>query len=328
MDLEKKISIATRNTEEVVLLEELRDLLEEKERPRAYVGYEPSGEIHLGHLITVNKLKDLQSIGFEIVVLLADIHAYLNEKGTFEEIKKLAERNMKTFIAFGLEEKTTKFILGSEYQLNKDYVLDVLKLARITTLNRAKRSMDEVSRRREDPMVSQMIYPLMQAMDIAYLKIDVAVGGIDQRKIHMLARENLPSLGYKAPICIHTPIISGLDGEKMSKSKGNYISISDSAEEVERKIMKAYCPPKVLDGNPIIDLAQHYVFPTFGKVRIERDLKFGGDIEYESFEAMIEDFKSGSLHPMDLKKAVAKYLNLMIDDARERLRKLINADKK
>ncbi|MEM0215504.1 MAG: tyrosine--tRNA ligase [Archaeoglobaceae archaeon] len=325
MDIEKKIAIATRNTEEVVLLEELRNLLEEKERPRAYVGYEPSGEIHLGHLITVNKLKDLQSIGFEIVVLLADIHAYLNEKGTFEEIKKMAERNMKTFIAFGLEEKMTKFVLGSDYQLNRDYVLDVLKLARITTLNRAKRSMDEVSRRKEDPMVSQMIYPLMQALDIAYLKIDVAVGGIDQRKIHMLARENLPALGYKAPICIHTPIISGLDGEKMSKSKGNYISISDSAEEVERKIMKAYCPPKVLDGNPIIDLARHYVFPAFGKIRIERDLKFGGDVEYESFEAMTEDFKNGSLHPMDLKKAVAKYLNSMIDDARTRLRKLMES---
>ncbi|MEM1671785.1 MAG: tyrosine--tRNA ligase [Archaeoglobaceae archaeon] len=325
MDIEKKIAIATRNTEEVVLLEELRNLLEEKERPRAYVGYEPSGEIHLGHLITVNKLKDLQSIGFEIVVLLADIHAYLNEKGTFEEIKKMAERNMKTFIAFGLEEKMTKFVLGSDYQLNRDYVLDVLKLARITTLNRAKRSMDEVSRRKEDPMVSQMIYPLMQALDIAYLKIDVAVGGIDQRKIHMLARENLPALGYKAPICIHTPIISGLDGEKMSKSKGNYISISDSAEEVERKIMKAYCPPKVLDGNPIIDLARHYVFPAFGKIRIERDLKFGGDVEYESFEAMTEDFKNGSLHPMDLKKVVAKYLNSMIDDARTRLRKLMES---
>jgi tyrosyl-tRNA synthetase len=322
MDLEKKIAIATRNAEEVVTTEELRALLEEKDKPRAYVGYEPSGEIHLGHLITVNKLKDLQSIGFEVIVLLADIHAYLNEKGTFEEIRKLAERNMKTFIAFGLNEKNAQFVLGSSYQLNREYMLDVLKLARITTLNRARRSMDEVSRRKEDPMVSQMIYPLMQSLDIAYLKIDVAVGGIDQRKIHMLARENLPALGYKAPICIHTPIISGLDGEKMSKSKGNYISIGDSPEEVERKIMKAFCPPKVVEGNPIIDLAKHYVFPAFGKVKIERDQKFGGDIEYESFESLLEDFRNGSLHPLDLKRAVARYLNSFMDEARNRLVKL------
>jgi tyrosyl-tRNA synthetase len=322
MELEEKIALITRNTEEVITVEELRQLLETKDRPRAYVGYEPSGDIHLGHLITVNKLKDLQKAGFEIVVLLADIHAYLNEKGSFEEIRELAERNMKTFIAYGLKKEKTQFVLGSDYQLNRDYVLDVLRLARITTLNRARRSMDEVSRRKEDPMVSQMIYPLMQALDIAYLKIDVAVGGIDQRKIHMLARENLPVLGYKAPICIHTPIIAGLDGEKMSKSKRNYISLRDSAEELERKIMKAYCPQGTVDGNPIIDLVKHYVFPYFGKLKIERDSKFGGDVEYESLDSLLQDFKEMKLHPMDLKRAVAKYLNELIDDARKELTKI------
>jgi tyrosyl-tRNA synthetase len=322
MELEEKIALITRNTEEVITVEELRQLLETKDRPRAYVGYEPSGDIHLGHLITVNKLKDLQKAGFEIVVLLADIHAYLNEKGSFEEIRELAERNMKTFIAYGLKKEKTQFVLGSDYQLNRDYVLDVLRLARITTLNRARRSMDEVSRRKEDPMVSQMIYPLMQALDIAYLKIDVAVGGIDQRKIHMLARENLPVLGYKAPICIHTPIIAGLDGEKMSKSKRNYISLRDSAEELERKIMKAYCPQGTVDGNPIIDLVKHYVFPYFGKLKIERDSKFGGDVEYENLDSLLQDFKEMKLHPMDLKRAVAKYLNELIDDARKELTKI------
>ncbi|MEM3761413.1 MAG: tyrosine--tRNA ligase [Archaeoglobaceae archaeon] len=322
MDLEEKIALISRNAEEIVTVEELKKLLEAKEKPRAYVGYEPSGEIHLGHLITVNKLKDLQKAGFEIVVLLADIHAYLNEKGTFEEIRELAERNMRTFIAFGLKKENTKFVLGSDYQLKKDYVLDVLRLARITTLNRAKRSMDEVSRRKEDPMVSQMIYPLMQALDIAYLNVDVAVGGIDQRKIHMLARENLPALGYKAPVCIHTPIIAGLDGEKMSKSKGNYISLRDSEEEVERKIMKAYCPQGIVEGNPIIDLVKHYVFPAFEKLKVERDAKFGGDIEYTSFESLVEDFKAKRLHPMDLKKSVSRYLNELLSDARKELLKL------
>ncbi len=322
MDIEEKIALISRNAEEIVTLEELKLLLETKEKPRAYVGYEPSGEIHLGHLITVNKLKDLQKVGFEIIVLLADIHAYLNEKGTFEEIRELAERNMKTFIAFGLRKENARFVLGSEYQLKEDYTLDVLRLARITTLNRAKRSMDEVSRRKEDPMVSQMIYPLMQALDIAYLNVDVAVGGIDQRKIHMLARENLPAIGYKAPICIHTPIIAGLDGEKMSKSKGNYISLRDSEKEVERKILKAYCPQGVVEGNPIIDLVKHYVFPSFGKLKVERDAKHGGDVEYTSFESLIEDFKAKNLHPMDLKKAVSRYLNEMLADAREEFLKL------
>jgi len=322
MDIEEKLRLATRNVEEVVTIEELRELLETNEKPRAYVGYEPSGEIHLGHMMTVQKLIDLQKVGFDIVVLLADVHAYLNEKGDFDGIREVAEYNKAAFIALGLEEGRTKFVLGSEFQLEKDYVLDVLKMARITTINRARRSMDEVSRRKEDPMVSQMIYPLMQSLDIAHLRIDVAVGGIDQRKIHMLARENLPKLGYKVPICLHTPILVGLDGEKMSSSKGNYISVRDSEEEVKRKIRKAFCPERVVENNPVMDIAKYHIFPRFGKITIERDEKFGGDVEYESFEDLAKDYAEGKLHPLDLKMNVAKYLNEILKDARKKLKEM------
>ena len=319
MDINEKLRLVMRNAEEIVTEEELRTLLETSDRPSAYVGYEPSGEIHLGHMMTVQKLMDLQQAGFRITVLLADIHAYLNEKGSFEEIAEVADYNRRVFIALGLDESRARFVLGSEYQLERDYVLDILKLARITTLNRARRSMDEVSRRKEDPMVSQMIYPLMQALDIAHLEVDLAVGGIDQRKIHMLARENLPRLGYKAPVCLHTPILVGLDGEKMSSSKGNYISVRDPPDVVEKKIRKAYCPAGVVENNPVVEIAKYHIFPRFGVLKVERDEKFGGDVEYQSFEAMVEDFKSGSLHPLDLKMAVAKYLNKLLEDARKRL---------
>jgi tyrosyl-tRNA synthetase len=322
MDLESRISLITRNAIEIVTEDELRELLETNEKPKAYVGYEPSGEIHLGHMMTVNKLMDLQQAGFEVIVLLADVHAYLNEKGDFDEIAKIAEYNKKAFIALGLDESKAKFVLGSDFQLSRDYVLDVLKMARITTVNRARRSMDEVSRRKEDPMVSQMIYPLMQALDIAHLGVDLAVGGIDQRKIHMLARENLPRLGYKAPICLHTPILVGLDGQKMSSSKGNYISVRDSAEDVERKILKAYCPKGQVEDNPILQIAQFHIFPRFDKIVIERDAKYGGDIEYESFDQLASDYQAGKLHPLDLKKAVAKYLNKILDNARSKLAEL------
>ncbi|MFP3946696.1 MAG: tyrosine--tRNA ligase, partial [Archaeoglobaceae archaeon] len=140
-DVEDKVTLVTRNALEVVTEEELRKLLETRERPRAYVGYEPSGEIHLGHIMTVNKLIDLQRAGFDVVVLLADVHAYLNEKGDFDDIKRIADYNKRAFIALGLSEDKTEFVLGSSYQLEKDYVLDVHQFARITTLNRAKRSM-------------------------------------------------------------------------------------------------------------------------------------------------------------------------------------------
>jgi tyrosyl-tRNA synthetase len=318
-DLERRVELIKRNLVEIVTMEEMVEVLNTK-KPKAYVGYEPSGEIHLGHLMTVNKLMDLQHAGVDVVVLLADVHAYLNEKGDFDEIKEVAEYNRRAFIALGLEEGKAKFVLGSDFQLEKDYILDVHKMARITTVNRARRSMDEVSRRKEDPVVSQMIYPLMQALDIAHLEVDFAVGGIDQRKIHMLARENLPKLGYPSPVCLHTPILLGLDGEKMSSSKGNYISVRDSPELVDQKIRRAFCPERVIENNPIIQIAQYHIFPRFESFKVERPAKFGGDVEYETFEELSKDYSEGKLHPMDLKLSIANYLNKLLENTRRRLK--------
>ncbi|HJJ75802.1 MAG TPA: tyrosine--tRNA ligase, partial [Methanocorpusculum sp.] len=234
--------LVTRNTAEIVTEDELRALLA-KPTKRVYTGYEPSGEIHLGHLVTINKLMDMKNAGFDVVVLIANLHAYLNRKGTFEQIKELADYNRACIEAVGL--KGAEFVLGTDVQLTPKYQTEVLTLCQEITLNRATRSMDEVGRAMDNPMVSQMVYPVMQVVDIPTLGVDAAVGGIDQRKIHMLAREHLPSLGYKAPVCIHTPIVNGLDGEKMSSSKGNVVSVADSPEEIKKKMKKAFCPPEI-----------------------------------------------------------------------------------
>ncbi|CAJ37504.1 tyrosine--tRNA ligase [Methanocella arvoryzae] len=314
-----KLALVTRNVEEVVTIDELKSLMDANPHPKVYVGYEPSGNIHLGHMITVNKLIDCQNAGFEVTVLLADLHAYLNRKGTMEEIAKIAEYNKRCFIAMGLSEDRTRFVLGTSYQLSPKYETDVLRLACDTTLNRARRSMDEVSRDAEDPRVSQMVYPLMQALDIAYLDVDVAMGGIDQRKIHMLARESLPSLGYKSPICLHTPILLGLDGTKMSSSKGNNISVDEPAESVTKKIEKAFCPIGVTENNPVLDLFRYHIFMKYDSITIERPEKHGGNITFDSYEALRNDFAEKKVHPMDLKKAAAKYMNQILEAVRSRM---------
>jgi len=314
-----RLALIKRNTEEIVTQEELEQLLETKESPTAYVGYEPSGKIHMGHVLTVNKLIDLQNAGFEVTVLLADVHAYLNEKGTMEEVREIADFNKECFVALGLEEGKTKFVYGSDYQLEPDYMLSVLKLARSTTLNRARRSMDEVSRSAEKPMVSQMVYPLMQAVDIALLGVDVAVGGIDQRKIHMLAREGLPGLGYKAPICIHTPILLGLDGKKMSSSANNFISMDDSGKAVKKKINKAFCPEGDIVDNPVLALFKYHIMPRFEDITIHRPEKYGGDLHYPGYEELEAEFASKELHPMDLKAGAAEYMNQILEPVREKM---------
>jgi len=317
MDKMDNNELITRNTEEIVTVDDLNELLESNKTPTVYAGYEPSGKIHLGHVLTVNKLIDLQDAGFKVTVLLADLHAYLNGKGTLDEVKELAEYNKRCFIALGLDEAT--FVNGSEFQLESDYTLNVLRMAQRTTLNRARRSMSEVARNIEHPTVSQMIYPLMQVVDIASLGADVAVGGIDQRKIHMLAREELPALGHRAPICIHTPILLGLDGEKMSSSENNYISVDDGGAAVLKKVNRAFCPQGVVADNPVIELFKYHIFPRFATVEVQRSPKFGGDVSYGTYEELTDDFASESLHPADLKKTAARYLNSILDPVREAL---------
>jgi tyrosyl-tRNA synthetase len=293
-----------RNTVEVVTDEDLRALLDEPHK-RVYAGYEPSGEIHLGHLVTVNKLVDLQAAGFEVTVLLADLHAFLNRKGSMEKIGELAEYNKRCFEGLGL--KNVTYVLGSDLQLNRDYELLVLQLSQQITLNRATRSMDEVGRQMDHPTVSQMIYPIMQMADIAMLGADAAVGGIDQRKIHMLAREHLVNFGYKAPVCIHTPILNGLDGKKMSSSQGNYISVADTEEEIRKKCQKAFCPPEVAE-NPILQIFQHHIFPRLNEIMIRRPEKFGGDRVFSAYGDLETAYSRGEVHPADLKKTCGESL--------------------
>ncbi len=322
--------LITRNAEEVVTDEEVRELAAEPEGKRVYVGYEPSGVLHLGHLLTANKLIDLQEAGMDVVVLLADVHAYLNGKGTFEEIRETAEQMRAQFLAYGLDEERTEFVYGSEYQLDEEYALDLHTLELATTLNRAQRAMAELQSG-EAAKVSHVVYPLMQALDIEYLDLDLAVGGLDQRKVHMLAREELPELGYEVRPCLHTPILADLTTGvgKMSSSEGVTISMEDSTEEIEQKVNSAFCPPTRdpepdEDGNerenPVLELFEYHVFPRFETVTVERPEKYGGDLTYDGYEELAADLESGELHPADAKSTLATYLDELIAPGREKLR--------
>ncbi len=303
----------TRNTVEVVTDDELHTLLAQPQK-KVYAGYEPSGEIHLGHLVTINKLVDLQTAGFEVIVLLADLHAFLNRKGTMEKVGELAEYNKRCFEGLGL--KNVKYVLGSDLQLNRDYELLILQLSQQITLNRATRSMDEVGRQMDHPTVSQMVYPIMQMADIAMLGVDAAVGGIDQRKIHMLAREHLINFGYKAPVCIHTPILNGLDGKKMSSSQGNYISIADTEEDILKKCQKAFCPPEIPE-NPVLQIFQYHIFPRLSTITMKRPEKFGGDRTFLDYKELESSYGRGEVHPLDLKKSCGVSLVEILEPVRE-----------
>lgn len=320
MDKEERKQLIIRNCAEVVGEEQLDELLEKKEII-TYCGYETSGEIHMGHLVTVTKLMDLEKAGIKVKVLFADWHTWLNKKGDWDFVHEQVENWKKGFAALGL--KNAEIVLGSSFQREINYIDDLLKLAQSTTLNRALRSMQQVARDIEHAHVSQVIYPLMQINDIKHLNVDIVHSGIEQRKIHMLGQEVFESvLGYRKPVFVHTPLIPALQGPeagKMSSSdKSTLISIRDTKKDIQKKINKAYCPEGDVKENPVLMIAQLVIFPRLEGAAfvINRPEKFGGKLEYHSYDALERAFADG-LHPADLKMGVAHYLGELMEPVRK-----------
>jgi len=302
------------NVVEVVTRDELDSLVKDKKHPIVYCGFEVSGPVHIGHAVAVQKLVDFQEAGWKVKVLFADVHTKLNMKDV--DVDEMTRMWESAFKKLGLGK--TEFVRGSSFQFERNYIEDVLMVAQHSTLNRALRSMQEVARDIEHARTSQVIYPLMQAVDIKHLGVDVAYGGMEQRKIHMLAREILPELGCAKPVCIHTPLLPSIAGPdvKMSSSKPEtMIAVDDSPEDIKKKISKAFCPPET-EGNPVLDIARLVLLPRLGSLEVERPEKFGGNVTYESIEKIEEDYSSKKLHPADLKNTVSENLASVFEKAR------------
>lgn len=311
--------LVKRNVVEVVTEEEL-DAVLAKKNPSVYCGYETSGPVHIGHMVTAAKLLDLQEAGFDVKVLFADIHTMLNRKGSQEWIEEMLSYWTECFRGLGLAK--AKYVRGSEFQYEKEYVSDVLELALSVTMNRALRSMQEIAREIESARVSQVIYPMMQVVDIKSLDVDVAYGGLEQRKIHMLARESLPNIGYRKPVCLHTPLLCSLSGpeSKMSSSRPEtIIAVDEEPASIKKKLGAAFCPPEA-ENNPVLDICRLLLIPLAGSVEVKRPEKYGGDASYESFDSIVEDYSSKKLHPADLKGAVADGLTQTLEPVRSHLK--------
>jgi tyrosyl-tRNA synthetase len=321
----EKFERLTTNTEEVITIEELKTVLN-KPNPKAYIGFEPSGVVHLGWKICTNKIKDFLACGFDFTVLLADWHAYINDKlgGDIEKIKLCGKYMEDCFAAMGVDISKLRFVYASDYVNDANYWELVLRTAKASSVARVKRAMDIMGRGEEEAEkdLSKLFYPAMQVSDIFYLQLDVAYGGTDQRHAHMLARDVAKKIGRIAPVALHTPLLTGLQAgsrmdpieAKMSKSKPDtMIAIHDLPEIVKKKLSKAYCPEKQIEGNPVLEICKFVIFPDLaGKsFLIERPERFGGNLEFTTYAALENAFAAG-LHPLDLKNATANYINKIL----------------
>ena len=313
-DIDEKISLIKRNTAEIIGEDKIKKFIG---KGVVYCGYEVSGEIHLGHLVTILKLLDLQKSGIKVKILLADWHTWLNQKGDWKFVNEQMKQWERGFKSVGLKAEIVK---GTSYQMKQDYFEDLLKLALKITVNRGVRAMQQVARDIENAKISQIIYPLMQVADVKYLKANFVVAGLDQRKIYMLGVDEGKEIGLQDSVYIYTPIIPSLRGAegKMSSSiKESFISIRDSKESIHQKINKAYCQKGDLENNPILAITRLIVFPMFDEIKIRRSEKFGGNIDYKKYSDLERDFEEGKLHPSDLKDAVAEYLDKIITPIRK-----------
>lgn len=327
MDIEQKLNLIKRHTEEILTEEELVELLKTKESPVVYLGNAPTGRPHIGYMIPAMKIKDFVAAGLKVKILLADIHAFLdNMKSTPEAVNKRAEfyqfELAELYRAIGVDISKIEFIRGSDFELDKKCVFDMYRLTALTTIERAKHAASEVVKMGENPKLSGVLYPILQTLDEEYLDADIQYGGVDQRKILGFAREAHPKIGQKKRVAIMTPMLQGISGGKMSASEvGSKIDLLDEPETISAKINKAYCSEGDLTNNSVMLFMKYVVMvlkeDAGEKFLIERPEKFGGNAEYKNYAELERDFIDKKLHPEDLKKALARELIKILAPVRE-----------
>ncbi|PSR96477.1 Tyrosine--tRNA ligase like [Actinidia chinensis var. chinensis] len=324
MSVEEKFRIVRSVGEECIQEDELMNLLSKKPLPVCYDGFEPSGRMHIAQgvmkIINVNKLT---SAGCKVKIWIADWFAQLNNKmgGDLKKIQTVGQYMIEIWKAVGLNLQGDKVeFLWSSEEINSrshEYWPLVMDIARRNKLPRIMRCVQIMGRSEQDELTAaQILYPCMQCADIFFLKADICQLGMDQRKVNVLAREYCDDIKRKnKPIILSHHMLPGLQQgqEKMSKSDpSSSIFMEDEEAEVNLKIKKAYCPPMIVAGNPCLEYIKFIIFPWFHEFKVERNADNGGEKTFSCFEELVADYESGNLHPADLKPALSKAINKIL----------------
>lgn len=344
MDIEKRIELIKQVGEEIITEKELRELLETKQRPIAYDGFEPSGLAHIafGVFRAIN-VQDIIDAGVHFKLYVADWFAWLNNKlsGDLEKIQQCGNYFVEVWKAAGIPMNKVTVEWTSNAIKDPEYWKKVVLIAKNTTLARATRCLSIAGRTAGDiKQTALLFYPMMQTADIFWLKADICQLGLDQRRANILAREVGPKLGWWKPVIVSHHMLMGLEGvkrpegfdekrefdvqisSKMSKSKpATSIFVHDTKEQIKQKLTSAFCPPKQVEKNPVLEYCKYIVFRKLDSLPIKRPAKFGGDLEVQSYDELAKFYRKGSIHPLDLKNATAEALDKIIKPIREHFEK-------
>ncbi|SMN15241.1 Tyrosyl-tRNA synthetase [uncultured Candidatus Thioglobus sp.] len=248
MDLKQQLEVFQRGADEILPLEELKDKLKRKKVLKIKAGFDPTApDLHLGHTVLINKLRQLQDLGHEIQFLIGNFTAMIGDPTgksktrpplSREQVQENAKSYAKQVFKI-LDKSKTTVVFNSEW-MDKMTPMAFIQLASKQTVARMLERDDFSKRYKSGQAISthEFLYPLVQGNDSVELQSDIEIGGTDQKFNLLVGRDLQKQAGQEQQVILTMPILEGLDGvQKMSKSLDNYIGIDDAPDEMFGKIM-------------------------------------------------------------------------------------------
>ncbi|KAI1822728.1 tyrosyl-tRNA synthetase [Xylaria intraflava] len=324
----ERLALMKVNLAEFLNPEIIESIVNEGRNPRIYWGTATTGRPHCGYLVPGVKIAQMLAAGCEMVILLADIHGFLdNLKAPIELVEHRAKYYRFAITALlqacGVSTDKVQFVLGSSYQKSPEYIMDVYKMCSLTSEHDAKKAGAEIVKQSANSPLSGLLYPILQVLDEQYLNVDAQFGGLDQRKLFTAAKEWLPKIGYRERAHLMNQMIPGLHGGKMSSSDENSkIDLLDPPDVVTKKIKKAEAAPRVTEGNGLLAYVEHVFLPVAGlrgkeEFIVARERDGLEPLVYTTIAQMRSDYENDILTPQLLKGAVTKALNDILGPVQE-----------
>lgn len=289
---------------EIIVEEEMVELLHSGKKLRLKEGFDPSfPDIHLGHMVTLRKLRQFQELGHQIVLIVADWTAQIGDPSgvsatrpmlSKEQVLANAQTYMDQFFKI-VDKKKTEVRWQSEW-FDKFTLSDVIQLASKFTVAQFLAREDFSNRYNAGRPIAltELLYPLLQAYDSVAIQADVEFGGVDQKFNFLVGRELQSMVGQRPQQCFMTPLLIGTDGsQKMSKSLGNYIGVAEPPNEIYGKVMSI----------PDSLILQYFELVT--------------DVTDEELAEFREQIEHAAVNPMELKKRLARELVVQLYSQKE-----------
>jgi tyrosyl-tRNA synthetase len=248
IEIEQALAIFARGADEILPLDELKKKLKKNKPLRIKAGFDPTApDLHLGHTVLINKLKQLQDLGHQILFLIGDFTAMIGDPTGKSKTrpplsKEQVQENAKSYTkqVFKILDKDKTTVAFNSQWMDKMTSMAFIQLASKQTVARMLERDDFSKRYKSGQAISthEFLYPLVQGNDSVELKSDVEIGGTDQKFNLLVGRELQKQAGQEQQVILTMPILEGLDGvQKMSKSLDNYIGIDNTPDQMFGKIM-------------------------------------------------------------------------------------------